>query len=200
MADIKVFNRWSTEGIVATDPGLKNYLNFNPIIVPKTGGRHAKQQFYRSNLSIVERLMNHLQGAGHRGKKHLLSSASTTGKTATVWRIMKQTLEIIEKKTKKNPMEVLAKAVENAALREEVSSYRMGGMMVRRAVITSPQRRIDLALRLIAQGSYQKSFGKGKPMAEALSDELLACYEYDSSKSYAIREKERIEREAAGSR
>ncbi|MFQ6010398.1 MAG: 30S ribosomal protein S7, partial [Candidatus Aenigmatarchaeota archaeon] len=71
---------------------------------------------------------------------------------------------------------------------------------VRKAVITSPQRRIDLALRLITQGSYQKSHGKGKKMEEALANELIACYDYDSSKSTAIREKERIEREAAGAR
>ena len=200
MAEIKIFDRWGTEGIKVGDPGLKDYLNFRPIIVPKTGGRHARSQFHKSNLNIVERLMNHLQGAGHRGKKHLLSSGSTTGKTATVWKIMKRTLEIMEKKTGKNPIEVLVRAVENAALREEISSYQMGGMMVRRAVITSPQRRIDLATRMIAQGSYQKSHGKGKPMAEALAEELLACYEKDSSKSYAVREKERIEREAAGSR
>lgn len=198
--EMKIFNRWSNEGIKIEDKGLKNYINLKSVIVPRSGGREAKQQFYKSNLHIIERLMNHLFVPGHRGRKHLISSGHVAGKSSTVWNMMKRTLEIIEKRTKKNPIEVVAKAVENAALREEITSYQVGGIIVRKAVITSPQRRIDLALRLITQGSYQKSHGKGKKMEEALANELIACYDYDSSKSTAIREKERIEREAAGAR
>ena len=37
-------------------------------------------------------------------------------------------------------------------------------------------------------------------MAEALADELIAAYNNDPSKSEAIREKERVEREAEGAR
>ncbi len=90
--------------------------------------------------------------------------------------------------------------MENAALREEITSFQVGGIIVRKAVITSPQRRVDLALRLIAQGAYQKSFGKDINTARALADELLAAYEYNPQKSHAIREKERIERESMSSR
>ena len=113
---------------------------------------------------------------------------------------MIETLEIIENKTKKNPVEVVIRAIENASLREEITSFQMGGIMARKAVVASPQRRIDLALRMITQGSYHKTHSTRRPMARCLADELLAAYEYDSSKSHAIREKERIEREAAGAR
>jgi ribosomal protein S7 len=41
---------------------------------------------------------------------------------------------------------------------------------------------------------------KKKTMAEALADEIIACHDYDSANSVAIKEKERIEREAAGAR
>jgi ribosomal protein S7 len=54
-------------------------------------------------------------------------------------------------------------------------------------------------LRLIAQASYQKA-SKGKKMAVCLADELIAAFEYDSVNSHAIKEKERIEREAGGAR
>ncbi len=197
---MKLFDKYSFEGVQVRDPGLKNYINIRPVIVPKTFGRHAKQQFHKTqDLNIVERLMNHLFVPGHRGKKHLRTSEHCTGKTTTIWKVMKDTLDIIEKRTKKNPLEVLVGAIENASLREEITSFKLGGMSVRKAVIASPQRRIDLALRLITQGSYQKA-SKGKPMAQCLAEELIAAYDYDSSKSHSIKEKERIEREAAGAR
>ena len=192
--------RWDPSGIEIKDPGLKAYINLKPVLVPRSGGRHAKQQFYKSNISIVERLMNHLFVPGHRGKKHYISSGSAGGKSSTAWNIIKETLTLIEKRSKKNPLEVLVRAIENAALREEITSFQVGGIIVRKAVITAPQRRVDLALRLITQAAYQKSHNKPKSMAEALADEIMACYEYDVSKSVAIREKERIEREAAGAR
>lgn len=85
-------------------------------------------------------------------------------------------------------------------MREEITSFQVGGIIVRKAVITSPQRRIDLALRLITQGSYQRAFNNPKRMADALADEIFAAYNYDSQNSHAIKEKERIEREAGGAR
>lgn len=200
MAEIKIMGRWSPEGIEITDPGLKGYINLRPVMVPRSGGRHASQQFYKSNISIVERLMNHLFVPGHRGKKHLRSSGHAGGKSSTTWKIMKDTFTILEKRTKKNPLEVLVKGIENAALREEITSFQMGGIIARKAVITAPQRRVDLALRLITQAAYQKSSNKKKTMAQALAAEIIACYDYDSSNSVAIKEKERIEREAAGAR
>jgi small subunit ribosomal protein S7 len=66
--------------------------------------------------------------------------------------------------------------------------------------MTAPQRRVDLALRLIVQGSFQKATNNPKRMADTLADELYAAYNYDPQNSHAIREKERIEREAAGAR
>ncbi len=200
MVEIKLFNKWSIDGITVNDQGLKNYINLRPVIIPRSCGRSAAQQFHKSNMNIVERLVTHMFVPGHRGKKHLISSGRCVGKTQVLWRVIIQAFEIVQAKTKVNPLEVFVKAVENAALREEITSFQMGGIMVRRAVIAGPQRRVDLALRLIAQGSYQKSVGKPKTTAEALADEIVAAYNYDSQNSVAIREKERIEREAAGAR
>jgi small subunit ribosomal protein S7 len=137
---------------------------------------------------------------GHRGKKHLLTSGRNTGKTLTIFNIVKEVFEKLEQKTKKNPIEILVGAIENAALREEITSYQMGGIMVRKAVVTSPQRRVDLALTVITQSAYRKSFGKKVGMANALADEIFYAYQNDASKSEAIKEKERIEREAGGAR
>jgi len=200
MAELKLFNRWGFQGIEVKDSGLKPYINLQPIIVPKTGGRYSKRQFHKSKMNIVERLVNKLMVPGHKSKKHLLTSGLCTGKTQTIFTIVKEVFEKLEKKTNMNPIEVLVRALENAALREEITSYQMGGMMVRKAVITSPQRRVDAALSVIVQSAYRKSFGKKITMAEALFNEILYAYQNDSSKSEAIKEKERIEREAGGAR
>ena len=75
MPEIKLFNKWSVEGIEVLDPGLKRYINLKPVIVPRLShGRHAKKQFYKSEVNIVERLMNHLFVPGHSGKNHKLTS------------------------------------------------------------------------------------------------------------------------------
>jgi len=197
---VKLFNRWSFEGIEVHDEGIKPYISLTPIVVPKTGGRNSTRQFYKSKMNIVERFVNKLMVPGHRGKKHLISSGRNTGKTQTILNIIKEVFEKLEKKTNKNPIEVLVRALENAALREEITSYQMGGIMVRKAVITSPQRRVDFALSIITQSAYRKSFGKKLSTADALVNEIFYAYQNDASKSEAIKEKERIEREAGGAR
>jgi small subunit ribosomal protein S7 len=117
-----------------------------------------------------------------------------------IWKVIEDTFKILEEKTKKNPVEILVRAIENAALREEITSFQVGGIIVRKAVITAPQRRVDLALRHIVQGAYQRSFNNKKTMAETLADELYAAYNNDPQTSSSIRERERIEREAGGAR
>ena len=199
MTDLKLFDKWETK-VEIEDPGLVSYINLKPVIVPRNShGRHSKKKFYKSDISIVERLMNHLFVPGHKGKKHKTTSRQLTGKGTTAYSIMKETLEIIEDNLGKNPVEVLVKAIENAALREEVSAYQMGSIIARKAVITAPQRRVDMALRFFAQGAYRKTFKNKKSMAMCLADEIMAAYN-KSKESVAVSEKERIEREAEGAR
>jgi len=198
--EIKIFDRWSVKDIKIEDKGLERYINLKPVIVPRSGGRYAKQQMHKSKMNIVERLMNKLQVPGHRSKKHMITSGKAVGKTNIHYKIVKAVFEKVEQQTKKNPIEVLTKAIENAALREEITQYQVGGIMVRRAVITSPQRRVDLALSNLVQAAYRKSFGKKDTMVDALSNEILGAYNKDAQKSEAIKEKERIEREAEGAR
>jgi len=197
---IKMFGIWPMDKLKVSDPGLKDYISVKPVIVPRSGGRHGKRQFYKSKISLVERLMNHMFVNGHRGKRHLLTSGDRAGKVSANWKTMKEMLTILEKRAKINPLQVLIIAVENAALREEVTSFQVGGIMARKAVIASPQRRIDLALRLISQTVSKKAHANPKSIGECLADEIFACYEKDGSRSVAIKEKERIEREATGAR
>ena len=93
---------------------------------------------------------------------------------------------------------IACRSLQKCLLREEIISFQVGSVMAREAVVTSPQRRVDKTLRFLAQGAYRKSFNKKTTIAQALADEIIASAA--GKESFAVREKERIEREAAGSR
>lgn len=196
---IKAFNIWDTTGIRVDDPGLINYITIEPKIVPRTGAKYAGQQFHKSRVFIVERLMNKMMNPGHRAKKHKITSGFCTGKSQTVYNIVKRTLELIEQKTKQNPIAVLVKAIENAAPREEIIAIEYGGARYPKAVECAPQRRIDLALRYITQGAYQKTFSSKRKIEETLADEIINAFNSNAA-SNAIAKKNELERQADSSR
>jgi Ribosomal protein S7 len=107
--------------------------------------------------------------------------------------------ERIESKTGQNPIKVLVKAIENAAPREGIVTIEYGGVRYPKAVECAPQRRVDVALRLMVQGSYQKAFNTKKSSVACLTDEILNAYNL-SSNSFAISKKLELERQADSSR
>lgn len=196
---ILLFNRWDLDAVEVKDRGLQKYINVSPIIVPRTGGRYGTRQIHKNKINIVERFINKLMVPGHRGKKHKITSGHCSASTQAIYLAVKEAFDIIEKKTKQNPVQVLVKAIESAALLEEITSYRLGGIIARQAVIVSPYRRLDLALRFLTQGIYHTGFGRKSTLSDMIADELLAAAQSDP-KSHAIREKTRIEKEAEGAR
>lgn len=199
MDEIKAFNRWSTDGIKVEDPGLKNYITLNAKIVPRTGAKYAGNRFHKSRVFIVERLMNKLMVPGHKSRKHFKSSGRTTGKAHKAYDIVEKTFKIIEKRTNGNPVKVFVKALENAAQREEIITIEYGGARYPKAVECAPQRRIDLALRYMTQGSYSKSFNSKKSIELCLTEEIINAYNLNST-STAIQKKLEIERQSDASR
>ncbi|MBW3010722.1 30S ribosomal protein S7 [Candidatus Woesearchaeota archaeon] len=197
--EAKLFNKWSFEGIKVEDPGLQRYVSLQPVIIPKTGAHYVGARFHKSDTNIIERFVNKIMVAGHKGKKHFISSGKRTGKAANALEIMKKTMEIIEERTKKNPILVVVKALENAAPREEIITIEYGGARYPKAVECAPQRRIDVAIRLMVQGSFQKAFNKGKKAYETLAAELINAYNL-SNQSTAISKKLEMERQSDSSR
>ena len=57
MEEIKLFGKWSFEGIQIEDPGLKQYISVKPIYVPHSMGRHEHGKFHKAKVNIVERLI-----------------------------------------------------------------------------------------------------------------------------------------------
>lgn len=196
---IKAFNRWDVEGITVEDLGLVDYITLQPKIVPKTGARYVGNRFHKSKIFIVERLINKVMVPGHKGKKHFKTSQHITGKAANAYKIVEDAFELIETRTKENPIGVFVKALVNAAPREEIVTIVQGGARYPKAVECAPQRRIDVALRYFTQGAYQKSFGNKKSISETLADELMAAYNL-SQNSLAISKKLELERQSDASR
>jgi len=200
MEAFKLFNKWESK-VEFRDLGLKDYINLNPTLSLSSGGKHTRTQFWKAKCNLVERLMNRMMVTGHikEGRIHRKSSGRDTGKKTTEYRMMKGAFEIIEEKTKQNPLQVLVQAVENAAPREETTSFRQGGIIARKPVDVSPARRLDVSLRFISHGASQRAFRTRKTLAEAIAEELMAAAKYDT-KTYSIAKKDETERVASGSR
>lgn len=196
--ELKLFNRWDS-AVNVSDPSLKQFINLEPRIVPQTFGRNQQKKFWKSKMHIVERLVNKVAVAGHRGKKHMRTSGRNVGKVHKITNIVREVFERIEKKTKSNPVQILVQAIENSAPREEVTVVEYGGIRHPRAVDVAPQRRVDLALRWITQGAFQAA-AKGKAgIVSTLTKELILASEKDT-KSYAVSKRYEVERQAMSSR
>ncbi len=198
---IKLFNRWDFEGIEVRDLGLRRYISVKPVYLPHTGGRHEHSRFGKSRVPIVERFVNKFMNPGlakGRGGKRIKKSQSS-GKKEKIINIIKAAFEIVNLRTGKSPIQVLVSAIENAAPKEETTRISYGGIAYQQAVDVAPQRRLDLALRFLVQGSLKASIGNAKSIEECIADELIAAAT-GNPKSYAIKRKGEKERIALSAR
>ena len=186
--EILLFGKWSFKDVKVEDPGLVRYISLKPVFIPHSGGRHEHQRFKKSEVNIVERLVNQLMRPG-----------KNAGKKARAIQIVKNAFEIIHLKTGKNPIQVLVRAIENAAPCEDTTRISYGGIVYHVAVDTSPQRRVDLALRWIAEGARKAAFNNIKTIDECLADEIILAASRDS-RSYAVAKRDEQERIALSSR
>lgn len=196
---MKFFNLWDTTEIKVQDPGIKPYLNIKPVLVPKTGGKNRKHKFHKSRTTIVERLINKLMVAGHKGKKHKISSYHQTGKGSKAYKIVLKTFKIIEQKTNQNPLKIFIQAIENATPREEITTIEYGGARYPQAVDVSPLRRVNLAIKHIIHGAGDKAFNKKKTIAQTLAEEIILAAD-ESGDSFALRKKKESEAQADSAR
>jgi small subunit ribosomal protein S7 len=186
--EIKLFQKWSFKDIAVVDIGLQRYLNLTPMVAPHSMGRHEHQRFRKAKVNIVERLIN-----------GLMRSGKNSGKKAKATNIVKETFEIINLRTGKNPIDVLVKAVENASPCEDTTRVSYGGVVYHLSVDVAPQRRIDLAIRHITEGARASSANNPRSIQETLADELVLAANKDI-KSVAIAKRNEIERVAQSSR
>ena len=196
--EFKIFDMYDVSEIVVEDPGLKNVINLQPRLIVKSQGRNVSKMG-QVKINVVERLMNRLAVAGHRGKKHKIILGLNTVKYSKNMRIVLDAFKIIEEKTKKNPIAVLVKAIENSAPRDEITVIEYGGARYPQAVDVSPIRRVNLAIKNIVHGAGDKAFGKKKSIVEALAEEIILAYN-GSGDSAALKKKNEAEKQADSAR
>jgi small subunit ribosomal protein S7 len=195
--NILLFNKWDTNEISIVDEGLKNVILIKPnMTIPITFGRHEHQRLKKSEVHIIERLANKLM---HFGKRYAKNTGRMGGKKARVINVVKTALDIIYLETGKNPVELLIRAIENSAPNEDTTRIVYGGVVYHVSVDVSPLRRVDLALRFIAEGVRMQSYSNPQSIEEVLAKEIILASNSDMN-SYAIKKKNEQERIAMSSR
>ncbi|MCB0747025.1 MAG: 30S ribosomal protein S7 [Ignavibacteriales bacterium] len=112
------------------------------------------------------------------------------GKKTTARKIVYQSFEILEEKTKKPALEVFKKAVNNVQPYVEVRSRRVGGATYQVPMEVRPERRIALAFRWIKNYSRDR---KDQTMTLKLAAELLAASNGEGS---SVKKKDDVHRMA----
>lgn len=186
--EVRLFGEWSFKGIEVKDLGLQRYVSLKPVVIPHSMGRHEHKRFRKASINIVERLANNLMRPG-----------KNAGKKAKVMNMVHHAFQIVNLRTGKNPIEVLVKAVENSAPCEDTTRISMGGIVYHLSVDVAPQRRVDLALRHLADGARQAAVNNPRSIEECLAEEIILAGNNDM-KSFAVAKRHEIERVAQASR
>ena len=194
--NLLLFRKWDISDIEIIDPGLKTAISLRKMILPYTYRRSALKRFNKADVNIVERLSNKLM---HFGKKYAKNTGRMTGKKMNVMNSVKAAFEIIHLKTGKNPVEILVRAVENSAPNEDTTRIVYGGTVYHVSVDVSPIRRVDLALRFIADGVKEATFSNPKAIEEYLAEHLILAATNDQN-SPSVKKKNELERIAQASR
>src|ERR671916_344545 len=195
--NVLLFNKWDTSEIEIADEGLKNVILIKPsMTIPITFGRHEHQRMKKAEVHIVERLANKLM---HFGKRYAKNTGRMGGKKARIFKTIEAALDILSLETGRNPVELLVKAIENASPNEDTTRIVYGGVVYHVSVDVAPLRRVDLALRFIAEGVRESTYSSLQAIEEVLAREILLASGNDMS-SYAIKKKNEQERIAMSSR
>ena len=107
---------------------------------------------------------------GDRQVARFMNIIMHDGKKSTAEQIVYGAFEIIETKTRNDPMAMFRRALENARPRIEVKSRRVGGATYQVPIEVRPERATSLAMRWLVQ--YSRDRGE-KTMRERLAGELV---------------------------
>jgi small subunit ribosomal protein S7 len=199
----KLFNKYELDTVQVSDPSLVGYINLAPTVLPHSHGRQAKHVFGKRKVNIVERLVNKLMRGGTGMKtsgKVIRTNGSMQGQKSKAMRVVEDALDIVAKKTGKNPVQMLVDGLQNSAPREDFTRVQFGGVSYQVAVDVSASRRLDMALRNITLAAIMGAFGNKKTLAEALANEIELAAKGDTQNSYAIKKRDDTERMARSAR
>ena len=199
MAETKnllLFRKWDLSDVEVVDPGLKTAISLRKQVLPYTFGRSALKRFNKADVNIVERLINKSM---HFGKKYAKNTGRMTGKKTKLVNTVRTAFDIIALKTGQNPVQVLVKAIEFSAPTEDTTRIVYGGTTYHVSVDVAPIRRVDMALKFIADSVKEATFSNPKPIEEHLAEQLILAANNDSN-SPSVKKRHELERIAQASR
>src|SRR3989338_9261005 len=124
----------------------------------------------------------------------LINYVMKDGKKSIAQSIVYQAFDLMGEKTKLNPVDVFDQALKNVMPSLEVKSKRVGGANYQVPMPVRGERRYILAYRWILEAARSK---KGRPMAEKLSDEIVAASKNEGD---AVKKKQDVQRMAEANR
>jgi small subunit ribosomal protein S7 len=92
------------------------------------------------------------------------------GKKSTAEHIVYGAFDVIEKKTRNDPLAMFRRALDNIRPRVEVKSRRVGGATYQVPIEVRPERANSLAMRWLSGYAHKRA---GKSMHEKLADEII---------------------------
>lgn len=188
-SSIKLFGRFSYDGLEVNSLSLKPYMNVTTrVAVPHTGTNYSRKAFQKAGMPLTMRLAHGLMRHGRN-----------TSKALQVMKAVKDAFIIIERLAKKNPIQVLVDACINAGPRESTARVGKGGSAKRGSVDVSPLRRLNLAVSALTTGMRKAAFKSSKTLPETIAEELLAASRGNIG-SFAVKKRDETERVAKSSR
>lgn len=127
---------------------------------------------------------------GNLGLAKFMNHLMVSGKKSVAERIVYGALDLVEERTKKDPIEAFDEALENIAPHVEVKSRRVGGATYQVPVEVRPSRRVALAMRWLVEFSRNRS---EKSMAQRLAGEIADAAE---GRGNAVKKREDVHRMA----
>jgi small subunit ribosomal protein S7 len=116
------------------------------------------------------------------------------GKKSTATRLMYDTFDLLEKQSKKAPLEVFQQALKNVSPVMEVKPRRVGGATYQVPMEVSVDRQFALATRWILAAARARS---GRSFSEKLAGELMDAYNNTGS---SIRKRDETHKMAESNR
>jgi len=120
----------------------------------------------------------------------LVNKLTSDGKKSKAEGILYGAFDVIEEKTKTEPMKVFKKALDNIRPVLEVKSRRVGGATYQVPVEVRPDRKLSLALRWLVSYATERS---EKSMVEKLAAELIDA---SNNKGGSVKKKEDVHKMA----
>lgn len=119
----------------------------------------------------------------------LINRVMRDGKKTVAQNLIYSALKIIKKKTKKDPLEILQKAVLNVKPNMEVRPRRVGGASYQVPIPVKGDRKESLAIRWLIQAAKSRSSKQYRTYDQKLAAELIDAA---SSKGGAFEKKEQV--------